>query len=235
MGNAWTEDLHGELSPACILQCVLLQGEIAEIPRDATVPDHFAWKGSSSSEYSTKDTYLYLCHGRERFAAAEWIWTPWAPTKCKIFSWLAIQHRLWTVDRRTRHGLQDQTSPCLVCLHEEDKVEHLLMQCPYAREVWFRCLRGLELQVQEPRQKSTLEDWWGTARARFRSKERKSFDSFVILTCWKLWKHRNAHVFNNIRLQCTAALLAQQISEEFAVWRSVSVGGGRAIGVRELP
>jgi hypothetical protein len=108
------------------------------------------------------------------------------------------------------------------------------MQCPFAREVWFRCLRGLEIQVQEPQQGSTLEDWWGTTRARFRSKARKSFDSFVILTSWKLWKHRNAHVFNNVRLQQTAALLAQQVSEEFVVWRSVSVGEGEGVtGVRE--
>jgi hypothetical protein len=86
LGNAWTEDLRGELSPSCILQCVMLQGEIIEVPRDAAVPDHFAWKGSSSGQYSAKDTYHYLCQGRERFAPAEWIWSPWAPTKCKIFA-----------------------------------------------------------------------------------------------------------------------------------------------------
>jgi hypothetical protein len=234
LGNAWTEDLRGERSPACILQCVLLHGEIIEVPRDAARPDLFAWKGSSSGQYSAKDTYNYLRQGRECFAAAEWIWSPWAPAKCKIFAWLAIQHRLWTANRRTRHGLQDHTSPCFVCLQEEDTVEHLLMQCSFAREVWFRCLRRLEIQVQEPQRGSTLEVWWGTTRARFRSKERKSFDSFVILTCWKLWKHRNAHVFNNVRLQHTAALLAQHISEEFVVWRSASVGEGeRVTGARE--
>jgi hypothetical protein len=92
------------------------------------------------------------------------------------------------------------------------------MQWHYAREVSFRCILRLELQVHEPQRESMLEAWWGAVSARFQSRERKKFDSFVILTCWKLWKHRNAHVFNNVRLQCTAQQLAsQQIREEFSV------------------
>ena len=36
------------------------------------------------------------------------VWRSWAPLKCKIFAWLAMQYRLWTSDRRARHGLQDE-------------------------------------------------------------------------------------------------------------------------------
>ena len=33
------------------------------------------------------------------------VWKIWAPPKCKIFTWLAIQYMLWTLDRRARHGM----------------------------------------------------------------------------------------------------------------------------------
>jgi hypothetical protein len=34
-------------------------------------------------------------------------------------------------------------------------------------------------------------------REQFRSKEKKGFDSLVILVSWRLWRQRNARVFQN--------------------------------------
>jgi hypothetical protein len=56
------------------------------------------------------------------------------------------------------------------------------------------------------------------SRARVRSSERKTFDARVMLTCWSLWKQRNARVFANARLQCPAGELIRRIQEEFAQW-----------------
>ena len=36
-----------------------------------------------------------------------------------------------------------------MCLQEEDNVEHLVLRCVYAREVWYLC--GLELGVPIPK------------------------------------------------------------------------------------
>jgi hypothetical protein len=58
-------------------------------------------------------------------AGASCIWRSWAPLKCIIFSWLALQYRIWTLDRRAHHGLQDRASPCDVCLQEEDNTDHI--------------------------------------------------------------------------------------------------------------
>jgi hypothetical protein len=81
-----------------------------------------------------------------------------------------------------------------------------------------------------------LEEWWLASRARIAEKDRKSFDARVMLTCWSLWKQRNARAFNNVSRQCTAAELVGKIKEELGLWsraRKYSVHGGSLFPVRE--
>lgn len=78
---------------------------IMNVHRDTSLPDKFSWPWNANGCYSASLVYWLLCQGRERFPAAHCIWKCWAPLKCKIFVWLALQHRLWTSDKRARHGL----------------------------------------------------------------------------------------------------------------------------------
>lgn len=94
--------------------------------------------------------------------------------------------------------------PCYVCLREEDTFDHILMGCVVAREVWFRCFLQAGIQVDVPDGTENLECWWLKARKKFSGKDKRLFGTLVTLVCWSLWKHRNAHVFNNTRQQCSA-------------------------------
>ena len=118
---------------------------------------------------------VYLC-----------IWRSWAPLKCKIHVWLTVQHRIWTSDRRARHGLQDQPSACFTCLQEEDNAEHIHLQCSYARQVWHKCIVGLNLEVTHPLGHDSLLDWWLQARRNFTRAGRRGFDTLVIAVTWSL-------------------------------------------------
>lgn len=119
-----------------------------------------------------------------------------APLKCKIFVWLAAQHRFGTSDHCARHRLQDQPPLCYTCLQEKDNVEHIPVQCVYAREVWHYCLDELWLNVQCPTTQDTLIPRWLHARTNFSKAKKRGFDSLVIATAWSLWKQKNARVFN---------------------------------------
>jgi hypothetical protein len=116
--HKWIEDMVGPVTPAAAAECVRLWIHISELDgqRNAQDEDVFSWPCSSSGSYSAKTTYQRLQLGSIDFAAADAIWKNGAPLKCKIFMWLTIQDRLWTSARRHRHGLQDQLSPCYVCL-----------------------------------------------------------------------------------------------------------------------
>lgn len=100
------------------------------------------------------------------------------------------------------------------------------MGCVVAREVWFRCFRTAGIQIDIPDGTKNLETWWLKARKRFYGKSKRVFDSFVMLVCWSLWKHRNAYVFNNTRQHCNTTELVLRILDEFRTWLRVRVGVG---------
>ena len=134
--------------------------------------------------------------GIQNSSFATCIWRSWAPHECKIFGWLASQHRIWTSDQRARLGLQDHPTPCYNCLQEEDNAEHILIQCIYAREVWFYCLTECNIEALEPSTGNTMMEWWLQARSLFHRAGRRSFDTLFLIMVWALWKQQNTRVFN---------------------------------------
>jgi hypothetical protein len=89
--------------------------------------------------------------------------------------------------------------PCYVCLLEADTLDHILLGCVVAREVWFCCfsLVGIRMDVLDGNE--NLEVWRLKERKKFRGKERRHFGTLIMAVCWSLWKHRNAFIFNNVR------------------------------------
>jgi hypothetical protein len=156
------------------------------VERDVTTRDRISWKVSVSGEYSAKSTYELLCQRSTRWSMSSRIWESFAPLKCKIFAWLAIRYRLWTSDRWAWHGFQEHPDTCFTCLQEEDNVDHIFVQCSYARQVWFNVLTSTSLNIPEPSINSNLERWWTEARKRVQKLDRKLFDSMVILIAWTL-------------------------------------------------
>jgi hypothetical protein len=126
--------------------------------REETVEDQFRWPWSSPGEYTARSTYKMLTQGSITHPLGEAIWRNMATPKSKQFVWLAAQDRIWSSERRHRHGLQDQASRCEVCMQEIETSEHILMQCVVTREVWHICREILELTFEEPNRASTFED-----------------------------------------------------------------------------
>src|SRR4051794_521996 len=88
--------------------------------------DLVVWKWKENGCYSAKSAYLMLTMGSVWMPLARSIWRSKAPLKCQMFTWLAIQYRVWTADSRVRHGLEETTLPCFICDQEEDRVDHIL-------------------------------------------------------------------------------------------------------------
>ncbi|GJN24234.1 hypothetical protein PR202_gb11965 [Eleusine coracana subsp. coracana] len=73
--------------------------------------------------------------------------------------------RCWTSDRLERHNLQNN-GPCAFCQQASETIEHLLLGCPYSREVWFKILRVSNLQQATPAPGQALNEWWLSTRLR---------------------------------------------------------------------
>jgi hypothetical protein len=224
--DAWVADIRVTLSADGIAQCMQLWLAIREVQRNEQMEDRFSWPWTESGMFSTKSAYLAMCHGSEYFRMAEAIWSAKAPLKCQIFMWLAVLHRLWTSDRRERHGLQMTTDPCYVCLQAVDTVEHILVQCPFAREVWFCVFSRLHIQAAPPVVDCNLQDWWSMEREKLQPRGRVGFDTLVALTCWSLWKNRNAWVFGDTRRQFSVVRLTNRILDELQLWIMAKRGTG---------
>jgi hypothetical protein len=138
-----------------------------------------------------------MMQGNVRFELAEAIWHSKGTPKRKLFVWLAVEHKIWTSDRRVRHGLQAVSSACFVCLQEEDTAEHILAHCVFTREVWHLCRTYMGLNFRILEQDSDFSSWWLTERSRFAKKEVKWFDGVVCAVSHGVWKNRNAWCFGN--------------------------------------
>jgi hypothetical protein len=77
-------------------------------------------------------------------------------------------------------------------------VQHLLVSCVFAREVWVQILSKVGLQHLSPdRDERGFQDWWRLVERRVPVARRKGFNSMVALGAWWIWKHRNSCVFED--------------------------------------
>ena len=139
----------------------------------------------SSATYSASSTYHAFFVGLELFPCGKTIWKTWAPAKCKIHICLAMQRRLWTADRRLRHGLASHTA-CPLCDQDPERTDHIALGCVFSWEDWHTLLRCCGLDQLTPAAGDSLIDWWPEARRRAPSRARKGFDSLVLLVVWSL-------------------------------------------------
>jgi hypothetical protein len=226
--NGWMLDIQGSVATLGARDCIKLWLAVSSTHHNTNVEDRFLWPWTGSGAYTTSSTYNLMAQGSIMFELAEAIWESRATPKSKFFVWLAAHHRIWTSDRRARHGLQATSSPCFVCLQKEDTAEHILVRCVYAREGWFSCRERLGAQFEIPEEGSSIQDWWTRERRRFSQKERCWFDGFVCTVSHALWKQRNAWCFHNAQQQFSVATLTTRILEEFRMIRAVH---GQEVGV----
>jgi hypothetical protein len=229
LGNSWVQDLAGEISIDGCIQCIRLWEEIEKVNKNEAIPDKYVWKGAKSGVYSAKDTYNMLCQGTVIDGTHNQIWKASAPLKCKMFCWLAMRYRLWTSDRRFNHVLQTTRSACFTCLQAEDRVDHILIQCPYSRMVWHGCFQAMRVHLDEPSIDDNLEKWWSATRSRVQKADRRKFDALVILIARTLWKQRNARVFGNMQMQWSTERIVDSVQEEFKLWELAFAGGSSTL------
>ena len=155
------------------------------------------------------------------------VWKPWAPPKCKLFSWLVLQNRIWTADRLEQRGW-DNCGRCKLCNRVQESAAHLLFQCSFSSRVWTVVKSWLGMHDIFPsdwRIIPTVKDWWEEVIHGV-SQHGKALASLAMLVSWELWKERNARVFRN--QSSTMEMVANKIKDETRLW---SLAGAKALSV----
>ncbi|KAL6595666.1 hypothetical protein ACP70R_048006 [Stipagrostis hirtigluma subsp. patula] len=145
------------------------------------------------------------------------IWKVWAPPKCKLFAWLAVQNRLWTSDRLAARGWPNGGN-CPLCRQLPETALHLLAECRYTKAIWRAVgdwLRTVQIRPEAWPPSDSVHQWW-TQLASTTGAPKKGLRSAIILVSWEVWNERNARTFN--RTERPAQSLIHRIKEEAAIW-----------------
>lgn len=206
-GRQWVKDITGAPTAAVLLEYFAVWDTVEAVHLDPLTQDRFVWKWTSSGAYTASSAYRAFFFGRTVLAGAKLVWKAAVPQKLKFFFWLALHNRLWTAERRKRHGLQPEAT-CSLCDQEDESVDHLLSSCPVTREVWAWLLGRVGFQHATPSDRSMLTDWWLNTRQAVPSGHRRAFDSAVIIVSWIVWNERNNRIFRgearSVPQMCTA-------------------------------
>jgi hypothetical protein len=158
-------------------------------------------------------------------AGAKQLWAARAPLKHKMHLWLVLRNRLWTSDRLARRGLQH--SPlCPLCYQEPETIEHLTIQCSFAREVWYHLLLARRLHRYTPTAHDEMPSWWRRLHEGTPGPGRREVNALVVLVARELWLERNARTFD--RVAVLPMELCRRIAAEFERWKQAGLGGGIA-------
>jgi hypothetical protein len=106
-------------------------------------------------------------------------------------------------------------------------MQHILLQCVFAREVWFHTLSLIGLQCLTPgTAESSFQDWWHRSGTKIQKAQKKGFNSVVILVAWWLWKHRNSCVFDGATPDISK--ITQDIRDDAKMWCLAGLAACRA-------
>jgi len=147
------------------------------------VADSFRWRWTTNGKYTAMSAYAALHQGSVRFQGAARIWKNWAPPNVKFFVWLAARQRIWTADRRRRHGL-DPHDMCWFCDPEPETCDHILVNSTFAKQVWWDVISALDCTCSFSPCQLTLRDWWTHCRQLQVKERRKGFDTLFMLIAW---------------------------------------------------
>lgn len=86
---------------------------------------------------------------------------------------------------------------CPLCHVALETAEHLFLECPYAKVMWFGTPLGIHISEHQ-----NLQDW----RERWLLNSDSLGHQYVCIGLWKLWKNRNNYLLNNLVFHIVAAV-----------------------------
>ena len=124
-------------------------------------------------------------------------------------------------------------------LPREESADHLVLGCPFARQVWFSVLLAWRLHSFTPRadDESETKNWWPRLSSAVTGDRRKEqLNSLVCRTLRMIWLERNDRVFEKNRgrgIGCFFLKRRQKVESvvilrtrtEFALWLLARTSG----------
>ncbi|XVF12875.1 hypothetical protein REPUB_Repub08aG0157600 [Reevesia pubescens] len=143
-----------------------------------------------SSAYEVVSKTLDVAVGDIR--NTKWIWQLRCPERVRFFVWLLFHDKLNTNEKRVKKGMATSAA-CCFCMEAVESIQHVLMECPFALEVWPLMVGNGNLSSFLNKQ---FHDWVKSNSILSTSHD-SSIDGCILFVCilWSLWKCRNFRIF----------------------------------------
>jgi hypothetical protein len=176
-----------------------------------------------------RSAYKIQFLGMTSSVTAETTWKTKAPPKCRFFTWLMLQNRIWTAARlMLRQWPNDYF--CQLCVRNLETTSHLFQECGYSRNVWDKVSSWIGAAAIRPTNWAPTQDlgqWYTDMGNNGTRYARDGVRSMIMLTTWELWKERNSRVFN--RSSRTSEQVFGAIQEEVRTWLRAGNRGLEAV------
>ena len=196
--------------------------------------DKITWLHTADGQYTARSAYRIQFLGMASSMTAKITWKTKAPPKCRFFTWLMLQNRIWTAARlMLRQWPNDYF--CQLCVRNLETVSHLFQECGYSRSVWDKVGSWVSAAALRPTHWTQTEDlgqWYADMGNSGTRDARDGVRSMIMLTTWELWRERNNQVFH--RSSRTLEQVFRAIQEEARTWIWAGNRGleaGPALGV----
>ncbi|XP_066334538.1 uncharacterized protein [Miscanthus floridulus] len=151
--------------------------------------DKDIWQYSWGKNFSSSRAYKIMMGHTQHHTSIQWIWkTPCQP-KHKLFFWLVLKDRLSTRNILRRRNMFLPSYNCVLCgLETEETVQHLFLQCQFAKECWHILQIHIPSDVDFPEVMHFLRD----------ALQSQFYMAAIILMSWAIWTSRSACIFNGL-------------------------------------
>ncbi|XP_022032637.1 uncharacterized protein LOC110933739 [Helianthus annuus] len=120
----------------------------------------------------------------------------WVPSKCNIFMWSAQLNRIPTRQALVRRNIILESAECVFCGDPTESVDHIFTGCELSDYIWNRLCAWIGIPNVFAFSFSDILNLHDNVPAE--KKAKKIIFGLVIVTCWCVWKARNAKIFSGI-------------------------------------
>ncbi|OVA02993.1 Reverse transcriptase zinc-binding domain [Macleaya cordata] len=151
-------------------------------------------RGERNGKFSVKSCYEVIHKGGIPNFTEIGIWDQLIPTKISFFIWLVYHNAAPTQDNLAKRGMV-VVNRCYLCCADGETVDHLLLHCSFANEIWTSFLA--EFGIRWAFQNQVKEVFEEGISSIFAEHGNYLWRLLPYAICWVLWKERNERYFND--------------------------------------
>ncbi|GKG26984.1 RNA-directed DNA polymerase, eukaryota, partial [Tanacetum coccineum] len=98
--------------------------------------NRWVWTGDGSGVYSVASARMIIDKGTLINDGPPTRWRKEVPIKVNIFIWRMVIDKLPTRENLSHRGIEVQSITCGTCEHGFESIDHVMLECPVAMDVW---------------------------------------------------------------------------------------------------